>query len=58
LIAVQPEATEFTSAEFHHPPRNATDRLPILSAAADGDGGAERVFCVGFSWVKGEAPLG
>jgi hypothetical protein len=36
LSAVQPEATEFTSAEFHLPPRNATARHPTLSAAAAG----------------------
>jgi len=34
LFAVQPEATEFTSAEIHPPPRNATARLHNLFAAA------------------------
>jgi len=46
LFAVQPEATEFTSAEFHPPPRNAAARLPALSPAAAGGGdGRKRILC-------------
>jgi len=61
LSAVQPEATEFTSAEFHLLPRNATARHPILSAAAGaggGGGGGKDIFVSGLLGWKVKHPWG
>jgi hypothetical protein len=46
-FTVPPEATEFTSAVFHPPLRNATARLLTLSpaAAAGGGGGRKGILC-------------
>jgi len=46
---VQPDATEFTSAEFRCPPRNATADIPPFLRRRRR---RERVFCLGFSgWM-------
>jgi hypothetical protein len=60
LSAVQPEATEFTSAEFHLPPRNATARHPTLSAAAAAaaGGGGKDIFVSDLLGWKVKTPLG
>ena len=54
---VQPDATEFTSAEFH-PPAWKRDRPKIIRRPA-ASGGGGRVFCVRFfGGQDGEAPPG